>query len=135
LVYFFFFAGTFAPFFRASESPIAMACLRLLTFPPLPPFPDFSVPFFRRRIALLTVFPAALPYFLPELFRDLELVGMEILLLVPLLKNVFQLWSSAMTQMGPRSGTRTHSLGATTSSTGSRHRFVTFLEVGARFSC
>jgi hypothetical protein len=26
--------GTFAPFFRASERPIAIACLRLFTFPP-----------------------------------------------------------------------------------------------------
>ena len=26
--------GTFAPFFRASESPMAIACLRLVTLPP-----------------------------------------------------------------------------------------------------
>jgi hypothetical protein len=26
--------GTFAPFSRASESPIAIACLRLVTLPP-----------------------------------------------------------------------------------------------------
>jgi hypothetical protein len=32
-----FFLGTLAPFFRASESPIAIACLRLFTLPPLPP--------------------------------------------------------------------------------------------------
>jgi hypothetical protein len=32
-------------------------------------------------MALLTVFPAALPYFLPEeLLRDLELVGIELFL-------------------------------------------------------
>jgi hypothetical protein len=59
--------GTFAPFSRASESPIAIACSRLFTFRPLRPL--LSVPFFRRRIALSTRLPAALPYFrLPELF-------------------------------------------------------------------
>jgi hypothetical protein len=57
-----FFLGTFAPFFRASESPIAIACFRLCTFPPLPPFPDLKDPFFRRRIALLTDLPAVRPY-------------------------------------------------------------------------
>ena len=39
-----FFDGTFAPALRASESPMAMACLRLVTFFPLPPlfnFPSF----------------------------------------------------------------------------------------------
>ena len=51
--------GTFAPFFRASDSPIAIACLRLFTFRPLP---DLRVPFLRRRIALSTVFDAAGPY-------------------------------------------------------------------------
>jgi hypothetical protein len=29
-----FFLGTFAPFFRASERPIAIACRRLFTVPP-----------------------------------------------------------------------------------------------------
>src|SRR5258708_32572022 len=56
------FFGTFAPFFRASESPIAIACLRLFTAPPLPPFPERRVPFFSRRTALSTLLPAALPY-------------------------------------------------------------------------
>jgi len=52
--------GTFAPFSRASLSPIAMACLRLVTF-----LPELllSVPFFFRRIADSTLFDAALPYF------------------------------------------------------------------------
>ena len=52
--------GTFAPFFRASLSPMAMACLRLVTFRP-----DqlLSVPFFLRRIADSTVFEADFPYF------------------------------------------------------------------------
>ncbi|HLA14110.1 MAG TPA: hypothetical protein VJZ25_03725, partial [Gemmatimonadaceae bacterium] len=53
------FRGTLAPFFRASDSPIAIACLRLFTFRPLP---DLRVPFLRRRIALSTVFDAAGPY-------------------------------------------------------------------------
>src|SRR4030095_6552082 len=53
------FRGTLAPFLRASLSPIAIACLRLLT---LPPDPLFSVPFFRRRIADSTRFDAAFPY-------------------------------------------------------------------------
>src|SRR5258707_8996325 len=56
------FFGTLAPFFRASESPIAIACLRLFTAPPLPPFPERRVPFFLRRTALSTDLPAALPY-------------------------------------------------------------------------
>jgi hypothetical protein len=47
---------------------MAIACFRLVTLPPLPPFPDRSVPFFFRRIALSTVLPAALPYFLVEFF-------------------------------------------------------------------
>jgi hypothetical protein len=59
--------GTLAPFFRASDKPMAIACLRLFTVLPLP---DLSVPFLRRRIALSTRFDAALPYFrLPEDFR------------------------------------------------------------------
>jgi hypothetical protein len=56
------FFGTLAPFFRASESPIAIACLRLFTAPPVPPFPERRVPFFSRRTALSTDLPAALPY-------------------------------------------------------------------------
>jgi hypothetical protein len=56
------FRGTFAPFSRASERPIAMACFRLLTRPPFPPLPERRVPFFLRRIALLTDLLAARPY-------------------------------------------------------------------------
>src|SRR5882757_5408886 len=64
-----FFRGTLARFLRASESPIAIACFRLFTVPPLPPRPDLSVPLFFRRIALPTVFRAALPYLaLPDDF-------------------------------------------------------------------
>jgi hypothetical protein len=50
--------GTFAPLFRASERPIAIACSRLVTLPPLP---LRSVPFLRRRIARSTLFDAASP--------------------------------------------------------------------------
>jgi hypothetical protein len=66
-----FFRGTFPPFFRASESPMAIACLRLFTLPPLPPFPDLSVPFFRRRMADSTRLLAAFPYLrlLDDFFR------------------------------------------------------------------
>jgi hypothetical protein len=52
--------GTFAPFARASLSPMAIACLRLVT---RRPDPLFNVPFFFRRIADSTVFDAAFPYF------------------------------------------------------------------------
>jgi hypothetical protein len=55
-----------APFFLASDNPIAIACFRLFTFRPLP---DLSVPFLRRRIAVSTRFDAAFPYLrLPEDF-------------------------------------------------------------------
>jgi hypothetical protein len=54
--------GTFAPFLRASERPIAIACFRLVTFFPL--LPLLRVPFLRLRMALSTVLWAFLPYFL-----------------------------------------------------------------------
>src|ERR1700716_3193433 len=54
--------GTFLPFLRASERPMAIACLRLFTVPPLPPLPLFSVPFLRRRMALFTSLPALRAY-------------------------------------------------------------------------
>src|SRR5882762_7951687 len=63
-----FFFGTLAPFSRASDNPIAIACLRLVTLPPLPALPERRVPFFLRRMALATVLPAALPYLLPDFF-------------------------------------------------------------------
>jgi hypothetical protein len=52
--------GTFPPFRRASFKPIAIACLRLVTFRPEP---LLSVPFFFRRIADFTRFEADRPYF------------------------------------------------------------------------
>jgi hypothetical protein len=62
----YFFFGTFAPFLRASERPIATACLRLVTFFPLRPL--FSVPRFISCISFFTCLPAAEPYFLLEDF-------------------------------------------------------------------
>lgn len=56
-----FFAGTFPPLFRASESPIAIACFRLVTFLPLRPL--FNVPFLRSCIAFFTLRCAVFPYF------------------------------------------------------------------------
>ena len=54
-------AGTLAPFSRASDNPIAIACLRLFTLPPLPPRPRLSVPDLRFFIARFTDLPAAFP--------------------------------------------------------------------------
>lgn len=74
------FFGTLAPFLRASERPIAIACFRLVTRPPFPPLPERRVPFFLRRIALATVLLAALPYLRRlELLRELFLVAMQLL--------------------------------------------------------
>src|SRR5437667_7240330 len=56
-----FFLGTFAPALRASDRPIAIACLRLLTV--LPDRPLFSVPCLRSCIARFTFADAFLPYF------------------------------------------------------------------------
>src|SRR5215831_9052755 len=58
----YFFLGTFAPFFLASESPIAIACFLLLTL--FPAFPDFNFPRFRLCSASRTVDWALRPYFL-----------------------------------------------------------------------
>src|SRR5438132_356414 len=53
--------GTFPPARRASLRPIAMACLRLVTF--LPDRPERRVPCLRSCIARLTLLWAFLPYF------------------------------------------------------------------------
>lgn len=60
-----FFAGTFAPAFRASESPIAMACFGFVTFRPEP---LFSLPSLKACISRSTLADAFGPYFLPLLF-------------------------------------------------------------------
>jgi hypothetical protein len=65
------FAGTFAPLFRASDNPIAIACFLLFTFPPFPPRPLRNVPRFRFFIARSTRFPAAFPYLRPLFLRPL----------------------------------------------------------------
>src|SRR5258705_3522153 len=54
------FFGTFAPASLASDRPIAIACLRLVTR--LPERPLFKVPLLRSRIARSTFCPAFLPY-------------------------------------------------------------------------
>ena len=72
-----FFFGTRAPFLRASDRPMAIACLRLFTLPPFPPLPERKVPLFLRRIALATVLLA------PLLYRrrlDFFLAGIKFLL-------------------------------------------------------
>jgi hypothetical protein len=56
------FRGTFAPALRAWDRPIAIACLRLVTF--LPDRPLFRVPRLRSCIARFTFRWAFLPYFL-----------------------------------------------------------------------
>src|SRR5687767_2534204 len=55
-----FFAGTLAPSFLASESAMAIACFRLVTFCPLP---DFNFPFFFSCITVSTLSWAFLEYF------------------------------------------------------------------------
>jgi hypothetical protein len=65
-----FFVGTFAPFFLASESPMAIACLRLVTFLPEPPLR--KVPFFILFTADSTPFPAPLEYFAMMIWFSVE---------------------------------------------------------------
>jgi len=54
-----FLLGTFPPYSLASDRPIAMACLRLVTF--LPERPLLCVPFFFRCNALFTRFCELFP--------------------------------------------------------------------------
>jgi hypothetical protein len=53
--------GTLSPSFRASDSPIAIACFRLVTRPPWPCLPRRRVPCLRRRMARSTSLLAARP--------------------------------------------------------------------------
>jgi hypothetical protein len=62
-----FFGGTFAPARRASDNPMAIACLRLLTFLPEPPLR--SVPSLRSCMTFLTFACAFFPYFAMSLLR------------------------------------------------------------------
>ncbi len=57
----FFLGGTFLPSLRASERPMAIACLRLVTF--LPDLPLFKVPALRLRRARPTFAEALREYF------------------------------------------------------------------------
>src|SRR5262245_19962900 len=68
---------TLAPFLRGSESPMAIACLRLFTRPPFPPLPERQVPLFLRRMALATLLPAALPYLRPPDFLEPFLAAID----------------------------------------------------------
>jgi hypothetical protein len=56
-----FFDGTLPPSRRASDRPMAMACLRLFTF--FPELPLFNVPRLRSCIAFSTLSDAFFPYF------------------------------------------------------------------------
>src|SRR5437660_952380 len=56
--------GTRLPSRRASDRPIAIACLRLFTLPPLPPLPLLSVPRLNLRISRSTSFDALGEYLL-----------------------------------------------------------------------
>src|SRR5262245_18978427 len=71
-----FFFGTFFPFLRALDRPMAIACLRLFTFPPFPPRPLLAVPRLYRRISLSTSRPALREY------RRFAVLGMTALLIV-----------------------------------------------------
>jgi hypothetical protein len=61
-----FFFGTFAPFFRASDKPIAIACFGFVTFLPLRPL--FNLPRFISRISVSTCLPAEGLYFRVDFF-------------------------------------------------------------------
>jgi hypothetical protein len=74
-----FFLGIFAPDLRASFNAIATACLRFLTFLPLP---ERRVPCLCSRITLATLLLPRLRELLLRVFRELELL----LLLLPELR-------------------------------------------------
>ena len=58
--FFDFLEGTLSPSFRASDSPIAIACLRLFTF--LPERPLFNFPCLYSSITFFTFFCVFFPY-------------------------------------------------------------------------
>jgi hypothetical protein len=76
--YDFFGGGTFFPARRASERPMAMACLGFVTFLPLRP--DLSCPFFIARISVSTLLPAAEEYLRDDFFAVLFLAPVDLLL-------------------------------------------------------
>lgn len=61
----FFLVGTFLPLLRASDKPMAIACLRLVTVFPL--LPDFNLPRLNACISRFTSLPALLLYLRREL--------------------------------------------------------------------
>ena len=71
------FSGTFLPLALASDSPIAIACLRLLTF--LPERPLVSVPALRFFIARLTSADAFFEYLRAIAFLRLSSVWQKII--------------------------------------------------------
>ena len=76
-----FFFGTFAPAARASDRPIAIACLRLVTF--FFERPERSVPALRSCITLATFLEAPVPYFLLVFFLAAMFVRGRVARLVP----------------------------------------------------
>jgi len=70
-----FFYGTFLPFSRASDRPMAIACFRLLTVLPLRPL--FNVPLLRLCSALFTSSDADFEYFLGMIYSGRCLEGLE----------------------------------------------------------
>jgi hypothetical protein len=89
-----FFLGIFAPDLRASFNAIATACLRLLTFLPLP---ERRVPCLCSRITLATLPLPRLRELLLRVFRELELL----LLLVPELRCAMLGLLSSRSRSGP----------------------------------
>jgi alpha-glucosidase len=84
-----FFFGTFAPALRASDKPIAIACLRLVTFLPEPPLR--RVPFFFSRITFFTLSCAFLEYFAISFLNGLKILchaNLEALSYIHNMKNV-----------------------------------------------
>jgi hypothetical protein len=75
----FFGGGTLPPAARASDNPIAIACLRLVTFLPEPPL--FNVPALSSFIAFSTFSDAFLPY-LPAIVTLLGVEGLTMVLSV-----------------------------------------------------
>ena len=67
--------GTLPPARRASDSPIAIACLRLVTF--LPELPLFNVPALSSFITFSTFSDAFLPYLLDAFTGKLEKLTLE----------------------------------------------------------
>src|SRR5215469_2964878 len=83
-----FFAGTLFPSFLAFESPIAIACLGLVTFFPMRP--DLNWPFFISLISVSTFSPAEGEYLRPEdLFAEDFFADVVFFLLVFFAEELF----------------------------------------------